>query len=675
MEKKTGFTVVMILLIAGVITVAGIFAYALLFYPGPYGDDGNGLIRVTDEDGLKDYLEKYSQDNSYSRYDYPETVFFAYGGMAEESLSTGRTDSENYMQKTAVQDSMPPAASQSLPYTVAGDSGASDYSETNVQVKGVDEADYVKNDGKYIYILRDSLLTIVDAYPAEKSGIVSETEIPGYRTTDLFLQGDRLVVFADGYEEEWITPEGSSVPVPVTEDAAKAYIYDISDRSAPEIVHEITMPGDYSDARMTDGWIYAVTKKPVNRYDTGMPVVKMDGKAVSEPDVWCPPVPYNDFVMYTITSFDTSGSEVADTESFLLGWDDTMYASAKNIYLSYMKNMPYYRGMLAEEDTDSNGPESVIHRFSIGKGDIEYKSTGTVPGRFLNQWSLDEYNDNLRVATTVNNYGRGEISRYNSVYVLNPNLDITGRLEYIAPDERIYSARFAGDRLYLVTFKEMDPFFVIDLSNPDKPGILGELKIPGYSDYLHPYDKDHIIGIGKSAEKNEWGGVSTTGLKVALFDVTDVNSPVLTDSVEIGDYGSDSEALRDHKALLFDKEKNILVLPVWEIASVPVDESLYGNYEKSYTKEIFNGAYVFGIDPDTGFILKGKVKQGDSEMSSYYRSGPEVVKRSLYMDDVLYTVSDEEIVMSSLKDLSIRINEVMLRDDTAYTKPGYNMVW
>ncbi|EHQ36890.1 beta-propeller domain-containing protein [Methanoplanus limicola] len=674
MEKKTGFKIVMILLIAGIIAVAGIFAYVLLFYPGPYGDDENGLIRVTDEDGLKKYLEEYSQDYSYSRYEYPDRVFFADDVMAEESLSSGRMDSGDSMIKYAVQDTVPPAVAQSLPGTVAGGSGASVYSETNVQVRGVDEADYLKNDGKYIYILKDSLLTIVDAYPAEKSGILSETKIPGYRTADLFLKGDRLVVFADGYEEEWITPEGSSVPVPVTEDAAKAYIFDISDRSAPEILHEITMPGSYSDARMTDGWIYAVTKKPVNRYDSKMPVVKVDSTAVSRPEIWCPPVPYSSFVMYTITSFDTSGSEVADTESFLLGWDDTMYVSAKNIYLSYIKNTPYYRGMLADGETGSNGPESVIHRFSIGKGDIEYKSTGTVAGRLLNQWSLDEYNDNLRVAATVNNYGGGEISMYNSVYVLNPELEIRGRLEYIAPDERIYSARFAGDRLYLVTFKEMDPFFVIDLSNPDKPGILGELKIPGYSDYLHPYDEDHIIGIGKSAEKNEWGGVSATGLKVALFDVTDVNSPALTDSVEIGDYGSDSEALRDHKALLFDKEKNILVLPVWEIADVPIDESMYGNYEKSYTREIFNGAYVFGISPESGFILKGKVKQGDSEINSYYRSGPEVVRRSLYMDDVLYTVSDELIVMSSLKDLSIKINEVMLRDNTEYTKPHYNIV-
>jgi uncharacterized secreted protein with C-terminal beta-propeller domain len=222
-------------------------------------------------------------------------------------------------------------------------------------------------------------------------------------------------------------------------------------------------------------------------------------------------------------------------------------------------------------------------------------------------------------------------------------MNTVGNLKYIAPEEKIYSTRFIGDRLYMVTFKRIDPLFVIDLSDPANPGILGKLKIPGYSDYLHPYDEDHIIGIGKETQANDWGGVSTSGLKLALFDVSDVNHPAEVDHVEIGEAGSDSEALRDHKAFLFSKERDLLVIPVREIQKIPLEKGYV-----SYTQKIWQGVYAFSVSPVNGFTLRGRVTHSAEDTSGYYWGSRDTVKRSLYIGDYLYTLSSAEIIATDL---------------------------
>jgi len=176
-----------------------------------------------------------------------------------------------------------------------------------------------------------------------------------------------------------------------------------------------------------------------------------------------------------------------------------------------------------QEDTR----KTIIHKISIDKDKIEYVAKGTVPGRLLNQFSMDEKGDRFRVATTNEIYTqyKGTI-RSNAVYVLDEQLKIVGELEEIASDESIFSTRFIGDRLYMVTFQQIDPFFVIDLSS-DTPKILGELKIPGFSNYLHPYDEEHIIGVGRDTKEMDNGRVQQLGIKIALFNVADVNNPRL----------------------------------------------------------------------------------------------------------------------------------------------------
>ena len=242
---------------------------------------------------------------------------------------------------------------------------------------------------------------------------------------------------------------------------------------------------------------------------------------------------------------------------------------------------------------------------------------------------------------------------YNNVFVLNPNMEVIGKLEDIAPEERIYSTRFIGDRLYMVTFKNIDPFFVIDLADPINPAISGQLKIPGYSDYLHPYDENHIIGIGKETEGNEFGGVSTKGIKLALFDVSDVSAPKQIAKYEIGKEGTESEALHEHKAFLFDREKELLVIPIMEVKGRYFD-SKYGYYRNN----VWQGAYAFTLTPEKGFELRGTVAHSE-DAEDYYYGSPNAVRRSLFMDDVLYTISSRSIKMSDLGTIE-SINEVKL---------------
>ncbi|HEX7033399.1 MAG TPA: beta-propeller domain-containing protein [Nitrososphaera sp.] len=300
---------------------------------------------------------------------------------------------------------------------------------------------------------------------------------------------------------------------------------------------------------------------------------------------------------------------------------------------------------------------TVIHKISIGseKG-INYVARGEVPGRLLNQFSMDENGDRFRVATTSEFYSPYHGSTlYNNVYVLDENMRTVGELEEIAYDESIYSARFVGDRLYLVTFQRMDPLFVIDLSEDD-PKVLGELKLPGYSNYLHPYDENHVIGIGKETKEDQYGNVQILGIKVVLFDVSDVQNPELVDEYAIGGPGTESEVLNDHRALLFDRSRNILSIPV----------SIYPDYvDPRYTEDgrymepkVWRGFYVFGTDPEAGFNLRGQIEHFDGTGDGYYYGYGAQGSRSLYIGDVLYTVTlSNAIKMNDLQTLE-EINEL-----------------
>jgi uncharacterized secreted protein with C-terminal beta-propeller domain len=260
----------------------------------------------------------------------------------------------------------------------------------------------------------------------------------------------------------------------------------------------------------------------------------------------------------------------------------------------------------------------------------------------------------------------------NNIYILDDTLQQISKIENIAPGESIYAARFLGDRAYLVTFVQVDPLFTIDLSDPYNPRILGELKIPGYSEYLHPYDETHIIGIGKEVDPSIGADLVHTpgaiyytailGLKIALFDVSDIEHPVEQAKIVIGDRGTDSPALYDHKAFLFDREKQLLVIPVslYEITQDVKDRYIESEGTEDLWGEFtFQGAYVYHLSPENGFEYQGRITHQTSEQMQhsedyywYWGTSSTDITRTMFIGDVLYTVSDSMVKMNNLQDLS-----------------------
>ena len=323
---------------------------------------------------------------------------------------------------------------------------------------------------------------------------------------------------------------------------------------------------------------------------------------------------FEDTNYLNIAAFNITNNEPASINSYL-GAGNQMYASSTNLYITKTK----YN---YDDETDIN---TEIYKFNLKDATCTFSKTGEVPGSVLNQFSMDENNGYFRIATTDSTSWDSE-SNTNNLYVLNENLEIVGKVEGLAPGERIYSVRFMGNRAYMVTFVQTDPLFVIDLSDPTNPTVLGELKIPGYSTYLHPYDENHLIGFGENTKVVNYGygdQVVTDGMKIALFDVTDPNNPTEMYSVNIGEEGTYSELLNNHKALLFSKEKNIIAFPI----------SITGeDYEVT-----FQGAIVYGLSLENGFEEKGRITNIENDINKYYPRNS--IQRIIYINDTLYTLS------------------------------------
>jgi inhibitor of cysteine peptidase len=525
-----------------------------------------------------------------------------------------------------------------------------DYSTTNVQVKEVDEADIVKTDGTDIYVVSGNALHIVRAYPAESAGVVSTIGFSG-KPVSLYLYGDNVALICRDYRppEYWRCSPGRCTGSPGTGEKTVIYIFSVKDPASPVLEREVSIDGRYTDSRMIGEWLYFLTSTPVDPYsnDLTFPEVR-DGEGGS-----FTPVAYSlegkdkAFAFTTIGSVSLSSDAPVKAKTFLVGTAGTVYVSPTTLYFGvHSTGEPSPLRHVDEQgrEVGENGDKTAIYSFSLQDGTIRFKAAGSADGKLLNQYSMDEYGGNLRLATTVTEYGSWRTMLSSTVTVLDDRLSPLGTVEGIAPDERIYAARFMGDRLYLVTFRETDPFFVIDLSNPAHPALAGELKLPGFSNYLHPYDATHIIGVGKTAN---FGAV-----KLSLFDVSNIGKPDLVDSVELGEAGSDSEVLNDPKAFLFDKEKDILVLPV-QLAGLYESTTQKGGYIGM--RKLWGGAYVFSVDPDRGFSLKGTVKHYDEH------SGDQAaVTRALYIEDTLYTISPRVIYMSDLGNGVRYLNNVRL---------------
>jgi len=513
-----------------------------------------------------------------------------------------------------------------------------DYSTTNIQVEGVDEADIVKTDGTYIYVVSGNSIFIVKAYHPEEAQVLSKI-IFDENPQEIFIKENKLAVFGSAVSHNYKT-------FTVTDDRTFVKVYDISDRMNPVLTRNFSISGSYFNSRMISKYLYVVVSQPACLISDTLILPKTYSekgtKEILASEIFYADVSDYSYAFTTIVAIDLQNDEQEPThETFLLGATSCMYVSLNNIYITFWK-----------------GENTLIYRIRVADEKMECEADGKVPGHVLNQFSMDEYNSHFRIATTTWINGMSQ----NNVYVLNANLSIIGKLENLAPKETIYSARFMGDRCYLVTFQKIDPLFVIDLKNPSNPKVLGKLKITGYSDYLHPYDENHIIGIGKETDAAEEGDFAWyQGVKISLFDVSNVEKPKEIDKYEIGDRGTDSPLLRDNKALLFDKSKSLLVIPVL-VAEIDPEKYPDGVPPYAYGDYVWQGAYVFDISLD-GLALRGGIThlENDIELmkSGYYFSSTYSVKRSLYIDNVLYTVSDKKIKMNSLENLEA-INEVEL---------------
>ncbi len=665
-----------------------------------------GCIQVTEPLGSTGELKKFNSTAEITTYleRYTGGPPTGGGGLLQSRQAGGTISTDNAVA------TMVPTYAPAMKESTAGGGGASpDYSQTNVQVEGVDEADFVKNDGEFIYLLNQGNLVIVDAYPADEADIVSTTEIEG-NPGNIFVRGDSLVVFSPVTDYPEPVYGRGGMPMRMYSPTTHALFYSVKDRKNPVLLEDYSVDGDYFNARMIGDVVYLITKTPIYRYDGKIEVpVVSTVRSVLAPDVYYFDHPEPDYVFHTVTSFDIGAGKEISAKTFLMGYTNTMYMSEENLYISYpqydtiAKPLPpqpvplgirassaplsidedRFNRMSEEEkqaylsEASEKVPEwrevdrtsTIIHKLAAGDGRIEYVAKAEVSGALLSQFSMDENEGNLRVATTSDVSTPRESTTYSNVFVLDAGMNEIGALTHIAPGERIYAARFTGERLYLVTFRQVDPFFVIGLADPKEPKVLGKLKLPGFSEYLHPYDANHVIGIGKETATMEWGGVAVQGLKLALFDVSDTANPVLRGKYEIGGSGSDSEALRDHRAFLFDREKNLLVIPVTRYPGsekpLPV-----GDIISPY--RVWQGAYVFGVTPESGFQLKGRVTHLDD--SENYPDYSYAVRRALYIGDTLSTISSAKIVMNSLGDVNATIKEIDLPGlDGGYYYPPVRM--
>jgi uncharacterized secreted protein with C-terminal beta-propeller domain len=667
---------------------------------GVIGHQSNELKKFSSYRELTDYLGQVQTYYAklYNSPAYTSGPSYGAGSIGEGSIAERLIPSGGLMmaqQSSSLGTENGPASSNEAD---GGSLSVNDYSGTNVQVEGVDEADFLKNDGKYAYILSGDKLTIVDAYPAEKAKISSRVSLDiqqGQNLQNMFLNGDNLVVFYQDYgarkmplEDGYYSPQPSFYGP-----STHILVIDVSDRANPKVVKNYDIDGDYSNARMIGQQIFVLTVASVDYQQPVKPTVMASSELISNPDVYYFDYPQPNYVFNTVTvlNLDEIDRNISDSEApdkailsktFMIGAASTVYVSDKNIYIAYQEYpqpVPLSSGNMQQDRFSEmlgsapvrNVEKTVIHKISMEKGSLlDYVAMGQVPGRLLNQFSMDENGDRFSLATTTEYSTPREFVMENNVYRLDAKMNIVGTLEGIARGESIYAARFMADKLYLVTFQRTDPFFVIDLSQ-DQPSILGKLKLPGYSNYLHPYDQNHIIGIGRETRTNpQEGGVGIDGIKIALFDVSDVSNPRAIDTYTFGNSQTDSEVLRDHKALLFDKEKNVLSIPIafYDGAYYSGDSGILEN-ENGIAEKVtgpWSGFYVFTIDPKQGLSLEGTIAHDDNSNGMYASEGN---SRSFFINDTLYTVTPRLMKMNDLNDVSNEINNIKLAGTGEIIRP------
>lgn len=550
----------------------------------------------------------------------------------------------------------------------ADSASGNDFSDTNNQVQGVDEADIVKTDGKHIFQAEDNEIRIIKAVPGEEMKLLSRLPYgPEFMPDQLFLHGGQLVVIGYHYDNSARPYDGiakDSAVLPMMQ-STKAFVYNVENPGKPVQVREVELEGGYVSARKVDNLVYLVTQHHPDYWlleendqidirpkysDTASKSVR---QMISYDNIrYFPGSKEPNYMMIAAFDLDQPGKEAAITT--YLGSGEQLYMSKESLYLA----IPNWAERPQGDWSAMTAPDTNIHKFSVKGMKVELQGSALVQGTVLNQFSMDEYKGHFRVVTTKGYAWDDSKPSSNALYILDENLKPTGKIESLARGERIYSSRFMEDRIYMVTFKETDPLFVIEASDPANPKVLGELKIPGFSNYLHPYDENHLIGFGHDTKISTEKGVGaqprilTNGVKISLFDVSDMKNPKEKFTEIIGGRGTYSPLNYDHKALLFNRNKNLFAFPI----------SVYRNNKKNEYEEIFEyqGAYVYNVDTENGFTLKSKITHITGEQMPFYEEYESGIHRLLYIGDTLYALSPNKITSHDLK-TNEKVGELGLR--------------
>jgi uncharacterized secreted protein with C-terminal beta-propeller domain len=587
-------------------------------------------------------------------------------------------------------------ASTAMPTAIADTAAATpvSHSDTNIQVAGVDESDSVKvADDGYIYQIHNNQIRVIKGFPIVE---LSETATikfadENFYPTGIYVQNGKLVVLGSTWKM-LNTPQvqpvvSSKMAMPIggiwwggyipQTSQTRAFIFDMSDHANPKSVRDVAIDGDYLDSRRIGDVLYFVARTYPRYYMMGsnvrnaflmkttemLPTIidtkkgKTATRTMSVTDLsYLPDFVEPDYVV--VASLNLQNPDKALTTKAYLGAGELVYSSLNNLYLSASKyNFDNSTADAIPQDIVS----TQIYKFNIDKGAVNFAAVGQVPGTALNRFSMDEHGDYFRIATTTQNWANGTNTSTNALFVLDKTMQTVGELENLAKGERIYSTRFMGNRCYIVTFKQVDPLFAIDLSVPEKPFVAGELKIPGYSEYLHPYDENHLIGFGHDATTYNYGYGDVSiplGLKMALFDVSDMNSPKELYSVKIGDKGTNTPLTYDAKALYWDAEKKLFGFPV-DLHELPkgsdsANPSVYGT-------PVWQGAYIYEVTPEKGFNLKAKLSQIPADVSpvkyeygSYWDFDATnlFVDRILRIENNLYTLSNNQLNIYDLENFN-----------------------
>lgn len=577
-------------------------------------------------------------------------VWQALSGLGETYEETFKLAGAMTEQATKAEADTGAALQDAAPEAAAGTSeGGADYGETNVQVAGVDEADILKNDGEYLYVLgydgdgkRQLSVVHAESMTLRCQKILDDTDSYQY-THEMYVTGDTLILVGsrakvlpggEAEESSGVTPETEIIAcggLYMDDSTSYAEVFRLSeDRTGVTSLRYHEQSGAYSSSRMVDGTLYLVSSQyfavtqPIAYDDVEeyLPFVRDSADAdYTVLPAGCIDVTANPRDQYTqVSAVPVTGDGETVTRSVMGSSGDIIYSSTNDLYV-----------MVYGED----GLQAM--RFALGQGTVAEPVTGEVPGDMLNnQFSMDEYGGYFRVVTTK----WTDDGQTNRLYVLDENMELVGESAELAPGETVYSVRFMGDMAYVVTFLQVDPLFAIDLSDPENPEVKGQLKIPGFSTYMHPMDADTLIGVGYDADE-ETG--RRGGLKISLFDVSDPLDPKETDKL-VAKGEVDSSAAYDHKAFTYIADKNLLIMPVYVYGAAELDG-------KTLSENLNGGALVLQVTKE-GVRLKGTMADLKENEEEYY-SGRDI-QRTTYIGNTLYTVSARSVMAVDLETLALK---------------------